>query len=213
MKVLSVGLARALWVLDISEINPAGKDIFSHLVPALVEDYKFKSYPKQGEDFSKGIRFVNGEYVKDDGTVLMVNATIFSDGLAAETYSSTKDSEDFLLEVLSDLPDLGFIWDLNMVRRKIYVSQLNVRCNGSLNSLNPALGEFAGQISAANGTEFGFAAIEFWPNQALAIKPVSFSFQRKAGEPLDSDRYWSQAPLPTEKHIQLLERLEALFSA
>lgn len=99
------------------------------------------------------------------------------------------------------------------MRRKIYVSQLNVKCKGDLNSLNPALAEFANQLSAAsNGTSFGVAAVEFWPDQTKAIKPVNFSFQRKIGEPLDSDRYWSQAPLSTDKHIELLERLEALIS-
>jgi hypothetical protein len=214
MKVLSVGVARAFWVFDTAEINPGGKDIFTHLFPALLEEYKFKSYPKPGENFSQGLKFTNGEYVKEDGTVLVVNAAIFSDGVAAETFSSTKDAEEFLDTVLSDIPDLGFTWDPEMVRRKIYVSQLNVKCTGSLNSLNPALAEFGEQVSAAtNGTAFGVAAIEFWPDQTQLIKPVNFSFQRKIGEPLDSNRYWSQAPLSTDKHIELLERLEILLSA
>ena len=100
-----------------------------------------------------------------------------------------------------------------MVRRKIYVSQLNVKCKGNLGSLNPGLHLIAEELSAAHGTTFDLAAIELWPDQTKIVKPVNFSFQRKVGEPLDSGRYWSQAPLPTDKHIELLERLEALISA
>src|SRR5882724_7314319 len=96
MKLLSVGLARALWFIDINELNPGGKDIYTHLFPSFVEDYKFKTFPKQGDNLSDGMKFTLGEWVKDDGTVLTVNVTVFSDGIAADTFSSTKDSEDLL---------------------------------------------------------------------------------------------------------------------
>jgi hypothetical protein len=56
------------------------------------------------------------------------------------------------------------------------------------------------------------AAIELWPDQAQALKPANFSFQRKIGEPSSSDRYWSQAAVPTDRHLELLEELEAILS-
>ena len=213
MKLLSVGLARALWLMDINELNPGGKDLFTHLFPSLLEDYKFKTCPKQGDDLSEGMKFTLGEWVREDGTVLMLNLTIFKDGIAADTWSSTKDSEEFLDTALGGLSELGFAYDPEIVRRKAYVSQVNVKCSRPLSALNPRLGEFAGRLSSAvGGTVFDMAAIELWPDQAHALKPANFSFQRKIGEPCNSDRYWSQAALPTDRHLELLEELEALLS-
>ena len=213
MKLLSVGLARALWFMDTNELNPGGKDIFTHLFPSLVEDYKFKTYPKQGDDLSEGMKFTLGEWVREDGTVLVLNLTIFKDGIAADTWSSTRDSEEFLKTALEGLSQLGFAYDPEIVRRKAYVSQVNIKCSRPLSALNPGLAEFASRLSSAvGGTEFDMAAIELWPDQAPALKPANFSFQRKIGEPSNSDRYWSQAALPTDRHLELLEELEALLS-
>ncbi len=213
MKLLSVGLARVLWFLDINELNPGGKDIYTHLLPALLEDYKFKTFPQRGDDLTQGMKLANGEFVKEDGTVLLINCTVFSDGIGVDTYSSTTDSEEVLTEILTDLPDLGFAFDSEMIRHKGYVSQLNVKCPRPLHALNPKLSEFARHLSSAVGsTVYDISAVEFWPDQGLVLKPASFSFQRKIGDPHDSDRYWSQAALPTEKHLEFLQEFESLLS-
>ena len=213
MKLLSVGLARALWFLDVNELNPGGKDIYKHLFPALLDDYKFKTYPKAGDDLGQGMKFMNGEFVRRDGSVLTVNCTVYTDGISADTYSSTNDSEELLEEVLTSLPQLGFAYEPQMVRGKAYVSQVHVRCPKPLRTLNPKLVEFANRVSSAvGGTVFDFSAVEFWPDQTLVLKPANFSFQRKIGDPHDSDRYWSQAALPTDEHLELLEEFETLLS-
>jgi hypothetical protein len=99
-----------------------------------------------------------------------------------------------------------------MVRRKTYLSQVNVKCSRPLRVLNPRLADFASRVSSAvGGTVFDVSAIELWPDQTLAFKPANFSFQRKIGDPHDSNRYWSQAALPTDKHLELLEEFEALL--
>jgi len=199
--------------MDTNELNPGGKDMFTHLFPSLLEDYKFKTYPKQGDDLSEGMKFTLGEWIKKDGTVLALNLTIFKDGIAADTWSSTKDSEEFLETALGGLSELGFAYDPEIVRRKAYVSQVNVKCSRPLSALNPRLADFASHLSSAvGGTVFDMAAIELWPDQAHALKPATFSFQRKIGEPSNSDRYWSQAALPTDRHLEVLEELEALLS-
>lgn len=213
MKLLSVGLARAMWFLDTNELNPGGKDLFQHLLPSLLDEYKFRTYPKPSDDLSQGMKFLNGQFVKEDGTVLIVNATIFSDGIAADSYSSTGDSEDFLQMALGDFPDLGFAYEPGMVTRRAYVSQVTVRCGGHLRALNPRLAEFSNRVSSAvGGTPFDLAAIELWPDQTQVFKPVNFSFQRKVGDPPSGDRYWSQAALATDRHLELLEDLEAILS-
>jgi hypothetical protein len=159
------------------------------------------------------MKFTLGEWARRDGTVLVLNLTIFKDFIAADTWSSTKDSEEFLESVLGGLSKLGFAYESEIVRRKAYVSQVHVKCSRPLSALNPRLAEFANRLSSAvGGTVFDMAAIELWPDQAQALKPANFSFQRKIGEPSSSDRYWSQAAVPTDRHLELLEELEAILS-
>ncbi|MGA2599475.1 MAG: hypothetical protein ABSH09_21080 [Bryobacteraceae bacterium] len=214
MKLLSVGLARAMWFVDIGELNPSGKDVFVHLFPALLEEYKFKRYPKPGDDLSQGMKFSGGEFVKKDGTVLTVSITLFNDAIAADTYSSTTDSDNFLGVILGGLPDLGFSYDRAMVRRKAYTSQLNVVSSNPLSAINPKLIDLAKRIASGVGgvSLFEFSAIEFWPDQTKTYKPASFSFQKRTGDAPSDNRYWSQAPLPTDKHLELLDELEAILS-
>lgn len=213
MKLLSVALARAIWHLDTTELNPGGRDLFTELVPALIEHYEFKTYPKAGGDFKEGMKFMNGVYTNRKGDTLNVSVTMWSDGIVADVGSATKDAEEFLEEAMGMLPELGFEYEPSMVQRKAYLSQLNVRCSKDLNVLNPKLANFAGKISSVSSdVPFGFAVIEFWPDQMLLHKPANFSFQKKQGEPLSGDRYWSQAGLPTDKHLELLNELEILLT-
>jgi hypothetical protein len=214
MKIVSVGLARVMLSFDTTDLNPGGKDIFRHLIPTIAAACNFKTYPKQGEDFSQGMKFLNGELIKEDGTTLVVNLTVFSDGIAADTFSNTKDSQEFLDVVLPTLAAHGFFYSPEMVRRTFYNSQLNVRCDRPLCALNPKLGELTNRLSAATGGNvFDVSAIEFWPDQTQVVKPVNFSFQQKLGEPNGSGRYWSQAALPTDKHLEFLNEFETLLSA
>jgi len=213
MKLLSVGLARAFWFMDVNELNPHGQDLFTHLFPSFVGDYKFKTYPAPGQDFKDGMKFIGGEFVKDDGTVIGLNVTVYTNGISADTFSSTKDSEDFLKEALDELPQIGFAFDEEMVQRREYNSQVTVKFSGRLEYLNPRLLEFANILSSVSGgIKFDTSAIELWPDQTILNKPVNFSFQRKSGDPSDSDRYWSQAGVPTDVHLKLLQQLEVILS-
>jgi hypothetical protein len=213
MKILSVGLARVMLSFDTTELNPGGRDIFRYLVPAIAARCNFKSYPKPGDDFSQGMKFLKGEFLKEDETTLEVSCTVFSDGIAADTSSNTNDSHELLSAILGILPEIGFFYSPEMVRRIFYNSQLNVRCDKPLHALNPKLADFSNRLSAAiGGTVFDVSAVELWPDQSQVIKPVNFSFQQKVKEPHGSGRYWSQAALPTDKHIEFLNEFEALLS-
>lgn len=214
MKLLSVPLARSLWFFDTAELNPRGKNIFVDLIPSLIETYEFKQFPKEGEDFKDGMKFASGTFTNSASDDLQVAMAIYGDGIAADTYSSTKDSDEFLEQAAKVLLDLRYAYDPSMVRRKSYFSQVVVRCAHQLASLNPKLEAFAKKISEAGGgeTAFGCGALEFWPDQTRSNKPANFSIQKRAGDAFSDDRYWSQAGLSTEKHVALLGELEALLS-
>jgi hypothetical protein len=213
MKLLSVPLARTVWIFDIAEVNPRGKNVFVDLVPALVSAYRFTRFPKQGDDLKEGMKFGAGTFENSTGDDVQVGLTIYDDGFVADAFSSTRDTDEFLGHAVKLLPEHGYAFDPSMVRKRKYLSQVVVRCSGQLASLNPKLGAFAKRIADVGGGEaFRCAAIEFWPDQSRVDKPANFSFQKRAGDNYGDDRYWSQASLPTEAHIELLGELEAILS-
>jgi len=212
MKLLSVPLARIVWSLDVSEINPRGKNIFSDLVPTLIDAYGFKKCPEEGGDFSKGMIFGQGTFTNHNSDEVQVGLTLWSDGIAADTYSNTNDSDEFLNGLIEILPQEGYVFEPAMIQRKAYNSHVIVRCEKHLSSLNPCLDEFSRKLSAAINPKVVFepAAIEFWPNQESKV--ANFSFQRKTGADFSDNRYWSQSALPTDKHLELLQDLEDILS-
>ena len=151
------------------------------------------------------MKFTLGTFTNSAKDDIQVGLTIFNDGILADTYSSTKDSDE-LLEHLAKLHiDLGYAFNPSMIRRKSHLSQVIVRCAKQLASLNPKLEAFAKRISEAGGGEpaFGCAVLEFWPDQTRSTKPATFSFQKRKGDAFNDDRYWSQAGLSTHKHLEL----------
>jgi len=200
--------------MDVTQLNPRGRNIFVDLIPALIETFKFKQFPKEGDDFKDGMKLGLGTFRNSAGDDLHVGLTIYSDGMAADTYSSTKDAEEFLEQGLRLVLDLKYAYDSSVVQRKGYLSQVVVRCPRQLASLNPKLEAFAKRISEAGGatTTFGCSVLEFWPDQTKSVKPANFSFQKRTGDQYSDNQYWSQAGLPTDKHLDLLEELEAILS-
>ena len=212
MKLLSVQLARAIWLADANEFNPRGLNMFAQLVPIWVERYGFKVYPKMGDDPSDGMKFSQGEFKSEALEPLVVSATVYNDGIIADTFASTKDSEDFLDEMLKSLPEFGLVYEPEMIRQKHYLSQVFIRTSARVVAVSEKLNMLASKVSETSGQPFYLGAFEFWPDQTQSRKPANFSFQKKTGSSPADDRYWSQAPLSTNKHLEMLQELESILS-
>src|ERR1039458_8377358 len=199
MKLISVQLARATWLADVNEFNPRGINLFASFAPSLIENYKFKIFPKVEDDLTKGMKFSKGEYVNQKGESLMVELVIYSDGIVADTNASTKDCEEFLEEIAKTFPNFDLAYAPEMIQRRFYLSQLFVSCSARMNAINEKLSAFGVRLSEAVGQQshYELSALEFWPDQTQSFKPGSFSFQKKAGTAFSDNRYWSQAALRT----------------
>ncbi len=220
MELVSVVAAKAVWFVDTRDINPHGLSLRHTLFPALVERYKFASYPKEiDSDPNKepGDKFTSGEFRNAQGLDVMINFITFDDGIVAETRSSTRDCEAFLDELLEwAVKDFGLTFYPEMIRKKGHISELIVKSAYSPASLNPQLQRFADKLSSLvyfeNGTlPFEPSGISFSPNTNTAIKPSAFIFERAADEPFSKNRYYSKAPIHTDIHLDMLNELEQIF--
>jgi hypothetical protein len=220
MKKISVGLARSIWLFDTNELNPAGKAIFPEIMIWLGEKYAFQTFPKSVAEVDtekKGFLFKTGEFQSDEGPIT-VNFSFFSDGVVAETWSSTENGDAFLEEVLrSAASKYGLVYRPEMIRSRTYISELVVQLDHSLGDINTKIARFC---EALNGifarhklAPFEMTGMKFAPDVLhTAYKPPGLFIERKQGEPFAANRFWSQSPFTTKEHLFALEEFEKLLA-
>jgi len=218
MKLLSVNLARSLWVVPYIDLNPRGRSLYP-IVPLLVDRYKFLKPPQKPEDFDQhqGIKFHEGTYINAQGDSILVNLTILNDALVADTRSSTADCDGFLTDGLAWLAgEHGLSFSEKMVRLRAYVSEVYVSTEYPLRFLNPKLAGFekllSSQVSGYGDISYELAAISFGADPKGMIKLAPFRLERAEGVPFSENRYYSAAPLQTEKHLEMLAELERILA-
>jgi hypothetical protein len=216
VELISIALARAVWLLDIRDTNPRGMNLRHTLLPALVEKYRFSKYPSDSElneNKEEGEKFQSGEFHNSEGQKIVVHLTFFDTGLVAETRSSTRDSEAFLDDVTGWMvAEFGLVFRPELLRQKGYLSQVYVRTEHSLDALNPKLRDFAARLSSLVSVPFETFGINLAANADMSVKPGMFSFERALNIPFRENRYWSQAPLHTDTHLELLQEFEQILA-
>jgi hypothetical protein len=219
MELISVVTARVVWLFDIAELNPKGKSIFPELLEWLQEEFHFQKAPKSVDelDDTKALTFSRGTFQAGEEIFVDVELKIFSDGLVASTWSSTRNAESFLESVLeSAAEEFNLIYKPEIVRRRIYVSELNVRSSKDLVGVNPALVEVASEISRLLPQNlrlpYEFSGIMFSQVQDLSNIAISpFRFERKLKTSPGEHKFYSTAPLHTDEHLKFLGWFEDRF--
>jgi hypothetical protein len=214
VKLSSIILARTLCRIETFDLNPKGRVFYPELVEALVQRYKFQKFPKTLEEFNeqKGVEFYEGKF----GNKVIQKFTIYNTLLVIETRSSTDDSKQILEEMLSWA---AAKFDLNykpeMIEHFGYVSGVTFYSDA------PILGGSTALKKIAKAT--GDAVSEIWHerfdyetiNIVIGHDPLvrkygiaSFTLTRRAEAKFLENKYYSEAPLPTDLHLKLLEQYE-----
>jgi hypothetical protein len=215
MQLSAVLLARVLLFIESLDLNPQGKTYYPDLVEGIVEKCRFMKFPQKLEDFdeSKGVEFVGGRW----GDVTIEAFKIFNNGLQLDTRVSTSESERVLREALAwASSNYGIIYHPKMVARRLYVSNLTFHTDvpilGTADSPVSRLAHRA-QVAMAEmrGDDTRWAPTiltmnsDIWPRKPLH---APFTIQRRAEAAFGENKYYSEAPLPTDFHISLLEEFE-----
>jgi hypothetical protein len=214
MEITAVMLARVVAFIEVQELNPMGKAYYPDIAAALVNKFGFQIHPTKPEEFdeTKGVRFAEGKFA--EGTVEQFQ--IFTHGLILDTRISTDVSEKLLYATLQwTKSELGLHFDDGMIKRKGYGSQLTFESEMSLSRLNPAVGNISAVVSskltAAMGQTVVYepTALLFNLDQSVSkLTPGVFSIERRVEIPFSDKKYFSNAPLETTTHIELLATFE-----
>lgn len=212
MEVLAVRQARLIVYFPTEELNPRGRALIPEVPAGLVERYGFNSYPTKYEDFDwqKGIVFETGRW----NDISINRFALYTNGILVDTASSTDDSEAILINALTWASEsFGLTYKPDMLNRKVYVNELIVRCETSLNpaleSLNKKLSESVSRM-VGQSVSYETAAIALNFDVLLSKPPLApFRIEKLADASYSENKYYAIAPLPTSEHIKLLEEFEA----
>lgn len=221
MDNVSIILARVIVFVEMIDLDPRGKLHYPDFVGALVERYNFKKSPQKPEeiDLQKGpIVLADGKW--ENGSISKIE--IYGGGFAVDTRSSTEDSEKLLDECLNWASEkFGIQYYRNMLKRKGFVSQLIFHSDAPIfSSLSSSLSKLGENVTQAIEKSYG-EKIDYQPSSfsihfdqtTRQLSPAPFTLMRRLGIPFSENKYFSEAPLPTNIHEELLHAFEADFQS
>jgi hypothetical protein len=221
MQLLSVGVARSVWLFDMNELNPTGKSIFPEWLEWMRDKYLFQTCPKSITDVdpeTKGFVFKYGIFQTGEGPI-NVNFSFFNDGINAESWASTEKTDMFVEDVLTSAAlKYSLAYNQNMVRRKLYVSEVTVRLDHPLLNVAPRMTKLCNTMTETfkrHGLPaFEVTGINCAPDPTgKSYKAPSFRIERKAGAPFAENKYWSSSPFATSEHLRVLQEFEEMLAA
>lgn len=215
MKRSAVILARCIAFVETYDLSPVGRVFFPDLVKELVARYQFQNFPKDYSEFdeSKGIEFLEGKINND----VIWKLTIYNNGILIDTRSNTDLSQAIIEEALQWAKGkFGLTYNPGMISRFAYVSNLTFYSEVNLAMLHPAVKKLADRITSAV-SEIHKETIDYQPtslilqhDQLKRKSPIAgFTITPRVDTPLSEHKYFSEAPLPTDLHWELLEEFEA----
>lgn len=214
MELLSVLLARAMAWVEPTELNPRASAFYPDLVKAIVARYNFQKFPQTLEEFdeSKGVTFIEGKF----GNSVIEQLVIYTYGIVLDTRSSTQESRRILEEAMQwGSKELGLVYKPSMIRRWQYTSNVTFRSDIPLTSVQLAFQRLADGVTKGvaetmnENLKYELVTFTIDYDQLTRKHPLGrFSIQRRDNTPFSENKYFSDAPLPTDLHIKLLEQFE-----
>lgn len=213
MKLSAVILARTLAYIDSNDLNSKGKLFIPDLVRALAERYKFEKLPKFEDRQEKGLVFEDGKI----GNKVITKLSLFDAIIVLESRSNTSDSKQLIEEMLSwAAAKFDLVYAPGSIKRFAYVSGLSFYSDAPLLS---AASQPITDLAAKTGTavsEIWQEPIQYYPAQiTVAHDPLArkngiahFMITYRAESRFSENKYYSEAPLPTDTHAKFLEEYE-----
>ena len=188
---------------------------FPDLVREIGKQFHFQKVPQTLEeyDLSKGVEFIEGRI----GNRNIQKFVIWNSLLVLETRSNTDESRAILEEMLQwGVTKFGLNYSPGSMSHFAYISDVTFYSDSPFLSVSSLLARIAAKTSEAL-SEIWKEPIHYEPlNLAVGHDPMArkygiapFSITRRAESSFSENKYFSEAPLPTDLHFSILEEYEA----
>ena len=205
MTVLNSVRAYSKWALDVNSFNRSGRRITPEFLDLLKKRFQFSDINPSSEDFPFFLK--NGSFDSSEGPI-RVNLTISRTYCDVETRAST-DAGDAFLQVFLDaaFEFFGTAPDRSVVQARSYVSELNFHSSADLLDSHDRFGKIIETASEALAIPIHLASIRFSADPYSGDWPLIV--ERKISSAFGTGYWYSQAALPTNDHISILQQLES----
>lgn len=223
MKLIAINQARAIWLFPLIDLNPRGKASEKAAFTEIAKRYNFTVSPGPvdvvvAREKNQPIKYLQGSFTPKKKQPVTVDMLIYRDGIVADTRSSTADSSEFIGDLLDwAVKEFELLPYEGIVKNRTAISEVQVSFDQILTFVNPKLNTFArligSNVAGHSGVQYELGGISFWTDQNLAVLPGPFRLERVAGAAFAENRYFSSAPMETEMHLDMLQRLEIALTS
>ncbi len=204
--------------MELGELNLSGKVFLPELAEALVQRYRFISNnandKKDREE--QGLLFQNGSWQGHSIDKLCFNPSIiYLDGQV-----STDHSRQMLIELLEwSREQFGTNYSDRLIQRWAYVSNIVFQTDfpllrGQSPVLNSVGDKIASEVERNLKQRLSFqpSVLQVGHDPQKRITTIaSFTIQHRLNTLFDENIFFSEAPVPTKLHLDILEEVEAEF--
>lgn len=223
MKLIGQELGRIIVLFPIEEVRPASGIPLIPLVDGIRNRYNFVKPPDLNRPITDldrdGYSFQVGTFLHEGQVITIREFTVYPDGVSVSCLDTTH-ADAFFDDIVNVAKEAFGFREFAREPRKIYRSQVIVEFEKSLNQLINGFTELSRLLQSAYEQHTGhnkavdLNRVDFRMDSTKipGIPPVSFILERKFGSPHENQRFISEAPVPSQAHLQLLQEIENKLS-
>jgi hypothetical protein len=217
MELVEIELAKVTYLTKLH--RPAGSLYQPEAIAKLVQRYMFAKYPSI-DDLTKNVRpFAIGKF-KD----IQINEfSIYNDGIIVSSASNSNILDEFIDDLFGwAREEFGLVPTLEAVHEKTYESSMIVKAESDISKVVAPSAAAIAAVNKAYGSD-RYPAVELaYSGFVFSVdgttfpgvkKPNKLIVDKRLNMPVDQNLFYSQAPLPTDDHFDLLRTFERLASA
>jgi hypothetical protein len=222
MNLVSTETGRVLQLVVMEEIRPLSGLYMPTLYQELADRYAFAARPQNyAEAIANGAKFQHGLLITQDREIEIKEIGVYNDGLIVDA-RNTEDAEFILQDFAAWAVATFALRERKTIIPKIFTSSITVEFNGTLESALKGVETITKHVSNAFAQAYDWhdininlmrLAVNADPQTVPHLRNTQFLIERRLQRPYTENRYLCTAPLRTEDHIALLEKIErTIFS-
>lgn len=219
MKLIGHQLGRIIVLFPTEEVRPAKGIPLLDMLTGVRERYKFVKLPDVNNPTfdanREGYAFKSGSFLYKEEKIAIDEFTIYNDGISVSCFH-TKFADAFFEDIFLWAKEKFDLREFAREPRKMYRSQIIVEFDKSLNQLvkdfsvishlvQLAYSQYTGRDNPINLNRIDFRMDD---TKVRGVTPVPFGIERRIDISHDTERYISEAAIPSDPHLQLLQSIE-----
>jgi hypothetical protein len=213
VELSAILLARALAFFETVDVTPRKGIFFPELIKGLVQHCSFQQFPKTIEQWTSndGAQFETGKL----GELTIKKLILFPNGVQIDSIAGTEESRQAIRSILEWARDnFEIAYDENTIKEWGYVSDVTFRSDVPLLMTVP-LERLSRSVTTEISKLLKLETVYQPTGITVGHDPLlrkygraAFTIQKRAEVPLTDNKYFSEAPLATDVHIELLRQYE-----